>query len=136
MIFSDDIKQTMYALDIIDSIMKTPAEAVLGYESALRYNWVERFIKEGGFQQLTIQLNRALALSKDTLMGQDRLSEKSNIAKKFVDQMLRLIKTFIFAVIQAGQDDDFLLLRRNSSVHSDKKEKKKAAVPQEDAHEE
>ena len=49
MIFSQDTKVTMYSLDIIDSIIKTPPENVFGYENALRFNWVERFKNEGGF---------------------------------------------------------------------------------------
>ena len=44
MIFTDDIKMTMYSLDIIDSIIKTPTQQVFNVESALRFNWVERFL--------------------------------------------------------------------------------------------
>ena len=50
MIFNDDMKETMYSLDIIDSIIKTPTPQVVSHETALRFNWVERFLKEGGFQ--------------------------------------------------------------------------------------
>ena len=85
MIFTDDIKMTMYSLDIIDSIIKTPTQQVFNVESALRFNWVERFLQEGGFQQLLAQLRRALDISNATLMQQDYNSETNNIKKKFVD---------------------------------------------------
>ena len=49
MVFHEDIKVTMYSLDIIDSIIKTPAAPAGSRESALRFNWVERFLMEGGF---------------------------------------------------------------------------------------
>ena len=84
-------------------------------------------MKEGGFQQLQVQLKRALTLSKESLRAQDYSSESSNISKKFIDQMLRLMKTFIFAAIIADQEptgaDDFLQLKRNASTISDKPKK-------------
>ena len=47
--------------------------------------------------------------------------------------MLRLMKTFIFAAIYAGQEkidgNDFLVLKRHSSNVSDKKPKKEKAKP-------
>ena len=53
MVFHEsDIKITMYSLDIIDSIVKTPQAPVTSHETALRFNWVERFLKAGGFTQL------------------------------------------------------------------------------------
>ena len=103
MIFNDDMKVTMYSLDIIDSIIKTPTPQVVSQETALRFNWVERFLKEGGFQQLLAQLKRALELSKGHLAEEDFSSETKNISKKFIDWMLRLIKLFIFAIIYGNR---------------------------------
>jgi len=54
MVFSEDVKLTLYALDIIDSIIKTPSSQIVSSETALRHDWVERFLKEGGFSQLLI----------------------------------------------------------------------------------
>jgi len=101
MVFNQDIKVTMYSLEIIDSIIKTPTFQVTTYETALRFDWVARFLQQGGFSQLLIQLKRAMSLSKESLTTQDYSSESSNIAKKFIDQMLRIMKTFIFAAIYA-----------------------------------
>ena len=52
MVFNDDIKVTMYSLEIIDSIIKTPTLVVRSHEDALRFDWVARFLKLGGFTQL------------------------------------------------------------------------------------
>lgn len=131
MVFNEDIKVTMYSLEIIDSIIKTPTFQVTSQETGLRIDWVPRFLKEGGFSQLLTQLKRALAMAKDALTSQDTSSESSNITKKFIDQMLKLMKTFIFAAIYADQEanktDDILVLKRHASTASDKVEKEKVA---------
>ena len=44
MVFFEDIKMTMYSLDIINSIIKTPSYPNYSYECDLRLNWVERFL--------------------------------------------------------------------------------------------
>lgn len=44
MVFYEDMKMTMYSLDIIDSIIKTQAYPNYSYESDLRLNWVQRFL--------------------------------------------------------------------------------------------
>lgn len=85
MVFNDDIKVTMYSLEIIDSIIKTPTFQVTSHETALRLDWVARFLKEGGFSQLLAQLKRALAMAKDAHTSQDTSSESGNITKKFID---------------------------------------------------
>lgn len=119
MVFSDEIKVTMYSLDIIDSIIKNVAYAGYTHESNLRVNWVERFLSKGGFSQLIAQLKRALSLAKDSLINVDYSSEKSNLTKKFIDSMLKIMKTFIFAAIYADkgkeEEGDFLVLKRQSS---------------------
>lgn len=52
MVFNSDIKMTLYSLDIIDSIIKTPTSDIDTLEMNLRRNWVERFLAKGGFTQL------------------------------------------------------------------------------------
>ena len=52
MIFNADIKMTLYSLDIIDSIIKTPTDQVNTLEMNLRRNWVDRFLAKGGFTQV------------------------------------------------------------------------------------
>ena len=46
------------------------------------------------------------------------VSERGNNVRRFIDKMLKLMKIFIFAVIQASVDEqkasDLLLLRRDS----------------------
>ena len=119
MIFFEDIKMTMYSLDIIDSIIKSPAYENFTYESNLRFNWVQRFLEHGGFEHILSQLKRALNLSQESLQQENHISETSNLAKKFIDQMLRLMKTFMFAVIYAdskpAEQDNLLMLKRQSS---------------------
>ena len=44
-------------------------------------------------------------MSKEALVSQDAASESSNITKKFIDQMLKLMKIFIFAAIYAEQKE-------------------------------
>lgn len=60
---------------------------------------------------------------------QDYSSESSNVNKGFVDQMLRLMKTFIFAAVYADQApsvaENPLLLRRHTSVSDKDKDKEK-----------
>ena len=86
MIFNEDIKVTMYSLEIIDSIVKTHAcELNYTLENSLRLNWVERFLSEGGFGQLLTQLKRALSLAKESLVTLDYSSETNNLTKKFID---------------------------------------------------
>lgn len=49
MVFHGDIKMTLYSLEIIDSIIKNPVQKVTDQEQAYRFDWVQRFLKEGGF---------------------------------------------------------------------------------------
>ena len=67
MIFHDDIKITLYSLEIIETIIKMPIPQVTSPEAAFRLNWVERFLQQGGFQQLQVQIKRAMTLSREVL---------------------------------------------------------------------
>ena len=49
MVFNEDIKMTLYSLEIIDSILMNPVPQITNQESAYRFDWVQRFLKEGGF---------------------------------------------------------------------------------------
>lgn len=47
---TEDIKLTMYNYEIIDSIIKTPVwDGQNSIETVYRRDWVDRFLKEGGF---------------------------------------------------------------------------------------
>ena len=48
-LFNEDIKMTLYSLEIIDSILMNPVPQITNQESAYRFDWVQRFLKEGGF---------------------------------------------------------------------------------------
>jgi hypothetical protein len=98
---SNDIKITMYNIDIIQSIVESPSVINPGesMEAMLRNNWVERFLKLGGFNQLLGQLQRALNLTKETIGCTDASNESSNIKKKFLNQMLKIVKIFMNASI-------------------------------------
>ena len=134
MVFNpDDIKVTMYTLEIVDSILTNttcqvdPASA----EGELRTNWVERFLRQGGFEQLMILLEKALHLSRDQLGQVQIASEVGNTIKKFLNFMLRITKVFIMAAIKAAKTaeeaETIHLLRKHSSVSEAQKKKVKKA---------
>ena len=70
-------------------------------EAVLRKTWVVRFIKLDGFKQLQSLLNKALSLTKGTLNIDDTTREKNNTIKRFLNQIIKVIKTFVNAATKA-----------------------------------
>ena len=63
MVFNpSDLRVTMYTLEIVESILTNATCQVdpASEEGKLRADWVERFLRQGGFEQLQILLERAL----------------------------------------------------------------------------
>ena len=70
-------------------------------------------------------MERALQLSKTTVAREDLSSERHNIIKRFLNQMLKIVKIFVNATIQANHSEEeagtLHLLRKNSSIVEDDK---------------
>ena len=114
MIFPDDSNSTMYTLDIINAILKNSVcEDDPNHLDVLLYrdDWIERFLKLGGFNQLEGLLEKAI--------------EGNN--KKFLDVMLRMMKVFCMALIKAEYDEaeaeQMLMLKKTSSSIKQNEEK-------------
>ena len=64
MIFSDDVDATMYTLEIINSILKNDSTMAddPSYEEVFltKGDWIERFLMQGGIDQLQILLDKAI----------------------------------------------------------------------------
>ena len=118
----------MYCLDLIESIVESPIMPANpdSDEAKLRKDWIERFLKIGGFNQLLLLLEKAHQLSKATIDREDASNEKNNIIKQFLKQMLKIIKIFITAAIQANhsaeQAETIHLLRKHSSIREGKQD--------------
>ena len=93
-------------------------------EAKMRKTWMERFLKMGGFDQLLKLLEKALNATKDFVESEDISGESVSTNKKFLNQMLKIIKIFVNAAIQAfysaEQAETIHLLRKHSSVREDK----------------
>ena len=62
----NDINFNMYSFDIIDSILRQVSNNETE-ESKLRQAWLDKFLKNGGFQKLLELLDIAFSLSKQNL---------------------------------------------------------------------
>ena len=51
-------------------------------------------------------MERALQLSKTTVAREDLSSERHNIIKRFLNQMLKIVKIFVNATIQANDSEN------------------------------
>ena len=103
---TQNIKLTMYNFEIINSIIKTHVlDNQNTIEFTYRRDWVDRFLKEGGFQQLLILLNLAMTFAQSFGQRTDYLTEKSTQARKFVARTLRLLSIFLKILMSASELD-------------------------------
>ena len=98
-IFTEDIKTQLYSLDIIESILKTNPDEGDEDEKVLRVSWITRFLLDGGFNFLLGQIERAISLSSEAI---SKNMEMGDLNKRYVAQVVKLLKTFIFAIVCAN----------------------------------
>ena len=81
----------LYSLQIVEAILLDDSD------DAKRKEWIKRFVSLGGLRELQTQLASALASIK---------SSPTDNKKKYVEQILKLIRIFIIASKETEAEGD------------------------------